>query len=551
MARALKDRELAILILLFASFRFFSLMLLRPGGFIADFSDFNVSFLPFARWSRYGIYPYFDFWMEYPPLLPWMVVLIYRASLLLPPWDDPRLWFNTLMGSAVLVFDLGNLILLYLMGCKLWGKEKGSLTGWAYLGLFALFYTAMGWLDNITLFFILLTLYLWIEHRLRNEFLTATLSGAALAAGFMFKISPALLLPLGLKVMRKKAFAFYLAIFVFTAILIGACFAAYNLEMFIASFRAILSRSPWETVWALASGYYSYGVIAGDRFSIPSSFAVYQPRIPNLIPLLIWMAVYLWVLLRPGGWNEPFHVIASASLVFFSYELLTPGYSPQHIVYFLPFLLLIMPEFSGILGATSFTLVNLFEAIGYFIVFPQERWLLSTVVILRTAGLLVLVIVCVLKLAERKPEFGRRALEAWSLLVILCLVIAVPFLGKIYFQARLAKTQCAALLETLQNYNPGKTIVFLGSSTHDSLYPYIRRTLRVALLPESPLIYDSLEKERLMFFKRQNITGKFLIIANQAIKSEVEALGWVERIFGPGLKVSEANGCLLMEFGQE
>ncbi|MCS7287063.1 MAG: hypothetical protein RMK30_08230 [Anaerolineae bacterium] len=546
-----KRNELAILILLFISLRFFALMLLRPGGFITDFSDFHVSFLPFAQWSRYGLYPYQDFWMEYPPLLPWMVVAVYKASLLLPPWDDPRLWFNTLIGLSVLLFDTGNLVLIYLMGYKLWGWEKGRLTGWIYLGLFATFYTALGWLDNIPLFFVLLSLYLWIGPSPKLGLIRALLSGASLGMGFMFKVVPALLLPLGFRALKKREFVLCLAGFSIVAGVLAVPFVVLNPDMFITSFRAMMGRSPWETVWAIMNGYYSYGVIAGDRFSTPESFAVYPSRIPGLLPLLLWGLIYFWLILRLRHQGEPSRLVTSASLVFFSYEALTTGYSPQHIVYFLPFLILLMPNPIGVAGAISFTLINLFEAVGYFIIFPEERWLLLMAVLLRTLGLLILAGICFLKITERHLKFGQWALKAWISLVVLCLAVAIVPLGKEYFQNRLAKTPCAGLQDKLQSYEAGINVVFLRGSLYDSLYPYLGRKLRAVLLPESALASSSLEEERLAFFERVGIREKFLVIVNQSDPFEVEALNWLEKTFGNGLRVSEAGSCVLMEFDRE
>jgi len=541
-------QDLAILAVLFISLRFFALFLFRVGGFITDFSDFNVSFLTFARWSRYGLYPYLDFWMEYPPLLPWMVIALYRVSLLLPPWHDSPLWFNALMGLTVLTFDVGNLVLLYLIGCRLWGWERGRFVGWIYLGLFAPFYTAMGWLDNIPLFFMLLSLWLWIELPPGRRLLSAIASGASLGVGFMFKIIPALLLPLGLKVLKGKGFAICLAVFLIVVSFIATPFMLQSPEIFITSFRAMLGRSPWETVWALVNGYYSYGVIAGDRFSVPESFALYHSRIPGMFSIILWGLIYLWLLLRRDQGGEPAYAVTAASLIFFSYELFTTGYSPQHIVYFLPFLLLTMPNLTGTVGAISLTLVNLFEAVGYFVMFPQERWLLVMAVILRTLGLFTLCLTTALKLIGGNLQLGLWILRAWASFALLCFVVATPLLGKVYIRDRLAITPCADLINKLQDYGAGTDVIFLSGETHDAIYPYLKRDLHISLLPELPLAFKSLEEERLAFFQRKDIKGKFLVIFNPAEPAEIEALDWLEKTFGPGVNVLNAGGCILMEF---
>ena len=80
-------QDFVLLLILYTSFRLMALLLFRPGGFIADYSDYNTSYLPFAQWSNQGLYPFVDYWLEYPPLFPWLVVLIYRLSI--PPDGTP------------------------------------------------------------------------------------------------------------------------------------------------------------------------------------------------------------------------------------------------------------------------------------------------------------------------------------------------------------------------------------------------------------------------------------------------------------------------------
>ena len=115
-------QPLNFLLVLVAGFRLGALLLLRPGGFIYDFSDYTFYRLT-AQFTNQGAYPVLDFWMEYPPLFPWLNSLLYRLSLLLPPAYDPRLWHYLLLGLVLLPFDLGILVLLHRIADRTWSRR--------------------------------------------------------------------------------------------------------------------------------------------------------------------------------------------------------------------------------------------------------------------------------------------------------------------------------------------------------------------------------------------------------------------------------------------
>src|SRR5512135_2390558 len=110
-----------VLLALFLVFRLLTLLLLRPGGFIRDWSDFDT-FLGIAATSDYGLYPFLHYWLEWPPLVPWLAVGAYKLSLLCPPWTNARLWFTLILGGVFLLFETGNFVLLYRIARRLAGE---------------------------------------------------------------------------------------------------------------------------------------------------------------------------------------------------------------------------------------------------------------------------------------------------------------------------------------------------------------------------------------------------------------------------------------------
>ena len=158
--------DFRLILVTFATFRTLTLLLFRPGGFIRDWSDFDT-FLGIAGLSDYGLYPFVDFWLEWPPLVPWLMVGAYKLSLLLPPWEDPRLWFVLILGTAFLLFEIGNFVLIHRIAGHIWSDAAVRMRIlWLYAGLFPPVYAMLGFFDGVALFFILLALWLILENRL-------------------------------------------------------------------------------------------------------------------------------------------------------------------------------------------------------------------------------------------------------------------------------------------------------------------------------------------------------------------------------------------------
>ncbi|MCB0158747.1 MAG: hypothetical protein KDD83_11500, partial [Caldilineaceae bacterium] len=114
-----------IVLALFVSFRVLALFTLRTGGFVADFSDYDF----YATWGRLthmGYRTFDNLWTAYPPLFAAIMLPVYELSARVPVWIEPRLWFHLLFGLTLLVFETGNLVLIYRLGAKL-DRDAGAV----------------------------------------------------------------------------------------------------------------------------------------------------------------------------------------------------------------------------------------------------------------------------------------------------------------------------------------------------------------------------------------------------------------------------------------
>ncbi|MFQ5886733.1 MAG: hypothetical protein ACE5II_05825, partial [Anaerolineae bacterium] len=350
--------DFLLVALLFIAFRLFSLLLFRPGGFILEWSGYYLQDQRAAELSNQGFYPFVHYWIEYPPLFPWLAVAAYRLSLLFPPWGTTNLWFNLFLGTMLLPFEIGNFILLYATALRVYDRDRAFRAAWLYAGLFAPVLIWLGWLDNFPLFFLLLALYLAITGR-------AILAGLATGVGFMVKVLPALVAPTALRVLpRARQKLGYLLATSLIAIFFALPFLVINPSFLLATFVNMASRPPWETIWALLVGYYSGGFPPplGERFdAATASVPVYPAHLPWLSISLAFASVYLFLYTRPLDWKEDIRPIAFTGLTLYLFMIYSKGYSPQWLVYVLPFIILLLPHLRGVIYTVLFTLANFLE----------------------------------------------------------------------------------------------------------------------------------------------------------------------------------------------
>ena len=483
-------QDFILLLLLYTSFRLMALLLLRPGGFIADYSDYNTSYLPFAQWSNRGLYPFVDYWLEYPPLFPWLAVLVYRLSILIPLWTEPRLWFNTLLGLSLLPFEIGSFVMIYLIALKLYDRTGALRCAWIYAGLFAPLYTWLGWFDGMPLFFLLLALYLLLKRR-------ALLAGLALGLGFMVKVIPLLILPIGWRSLQGlKERASYLITTGITVGLIALPFLLASPAFLLTAFRSMLSRSSWETIWALMDGYYSYGVVGGNRFLTAVKFSTHRSKLPWLWVTLFFALVYLWLYTRAVDWRNTVKPVAFAALSVNLFLLYSKGYSPQYIVTLLPWSALLLPNLRGVLYAILLSAINFLEGTAYFIIFPEERWLLAGTVLSRSALILALTIEYgMIFFSLSSPRVERIRDQAfWVLVVILLLAgcAAVYPLSKAYVENRYAQEEYRPVIELLQGEaeKGAQCLVLTDQSLYPRFYPWLRKYMDLYLVEDEKEITE-------------------------------------------------------------
>ncbi len=361
-------------------------LLWRPVGLFERGSDVGA-YEQRARLALQGLQPYLDYWVEYPPVFPWMAS---GLKLLSVPLGGDEAAFQVLFSLMMVAFEAGILWLIHAIAVRVWDEPRGLVTAAAYAALFYPIYIANRHFESIAVFFLLLGTYLVICERRH----TATL---AIALGMLTKLFPAAALPGLLAGQAWRSRLRYAGLLLAAVVGALAPLAVVGREFFVASLQNMLHRPAWETLWALADGYFGFGWIHRYRQTPDTALEFnYTPDIPGAA----WwaaaglVAALFAVLALRRSPPSPAGVVWTTGLALVAFALYLRGWSPQFMVWLLPFALLAFPGGRGFLIATGLSGLALLEYPVYFVLWSYfHPWTLWIVVVLRTLTILALGVV--------------------------------------------------------------------------------------------------------------------------------------------------------------
>jgi hypothetical protein len=279
----------------------------------------------------------------------------------------------------------------------------------------------------------------------------------------------------------------YLVAISLAVLLVALPFLFTGPDYLFQSLRSPVVRSTWETVWALIDGYYSYGVAGGwDRFDPAMAGAAQHPtQLPWWLITIGFALFYLALYTRRVDWADRRRVVAFTALTQNLLTLYFKGYSPQFLIMLLPFVILLISGWRGIAYALLLSAINLIEYPIYFLVLPEEHWLLAGTVLLRTLLLIVL------STEYAAQVYSWRVSErTWQQLAtgIVILVAVLGVLGAIfgfraYSQARYADSPHRTVMDLFtEQAAPGASLVTDEQFTYEQLYPFLHKRFRVSLV---------------------------------------------------------------------
>jgi hypothetical protein len=374
------------------------LFLFTPQGLFNAYSDYYFYFRS-AQLSDQGYFPFINMWYEYPPMLAYLSLAIYRLTQAIIPVGDVYSFgyqlFARLLGLVFLVFETGVLVLLYKIALEIWGREKADWLGWVYSGLSLPVFFWLYAHQVVVVFFMMLAIFLFISKRLWP-------SAAALGLGVASKFFPiVMVLPIVkfLWPQLKKIVVFVLLVLLVFGIGYLPFLYVGGGPWLIASFQALTNVGSYGTIWAVLDGNWgpgTYGPLS-TRVDLDQSMLLHAnpSRLPGWLVLAAFGLLYGVFFFRPVDRNNPVQFVWFSTLTWVIFHLYLRGWSPQWAVAFIPLILLSFPDHLGLILVLALTAV-------VFIEWPLSEFLESnalaiTVILGRTS----LFIVTLILLARR------------------------------------------------------------------------------------------------------------------------------------------------------
>ncbi len=410
--------------------------------FTPQYSDFGSFHYPFATLSLEGYYPFVHYWLEYPPVFPYLSLAVARVlGIFWTVGEAPHFQAYSVTLQAITgIVDVLNAWLIFHLVARRSGRDRGLFAALAFCVSFAAAFVAAGFFDGLALLTMLFGIKAWLDDRPLH-------AGVALGLGGAIKILPLVLLPAFVKCRRSSASLTRLGLAVgATMLAVWGIFLLADAERPLMPLRANSVRQPWETVWALIEKQYFFGALvpapnaelaiesevreavealpffAEDgrpvtggkrRILVRRVLSRFQPNLdvfPGMRqPLIYTLAGIAFLVLFIGSWRKVPATAADCLLPYsaflFTLALIySKGWSPQFVLYPVAFILMIFPTPRGALLALALMLLNFLEMpIWVYHVMP-----------LPTAGpamLIVLVLARTLFLAWLVWAFYRKILE--------------------------------------------------------------------------------------------------------------------------------------------
>lgn len=349
-------------------------------------------FYALAAESDRARFPYLDFWVEYPPLFPWLTVGLYQLAAALGS-ADRELTFAVLLTAVNLAAEYANLALVYALGMRLHGRAQAFKIALVYALLFPpVRFALFGMIEPLAEMALLGSLLAGITHR-------PLASGLLAGLGILAKVYPGAALP-GLVLLLRGADRrrWLLCCFGIT-LLVGGFFLVASPRGMQASVTATMSRPAWESPWALIEGCCAFGKLPepSTRGLSVEPFEQGSNRLPWPLVSALFGVAYFAVLVRRRAEVDAHAAVALTLFTVAMLMLWSRGFSPQFVQWLLPLLLIGLPGRAGLLLAVAFCVLVFVEYVPMtagspwleplLLVMILGRWLATLLVAILAARL--------------------------------------------------------------------------------------------------------------------------------------------------------------------
>lgn len=307
-------------------------------------------FVTFFRVTQIPGWPFLNYWVEFPPVFPFLSEILMRIS------GAQQHIYTYLLLFVLLAADAGNLYFFQRLAKRLWNEEESRFRIDFYLVILIALPYSWWYFDPLAVLFLLAGISFAVENR-------TTRAGVMLGLGALVKFFPLL----GLaalwnwrkpgRMLKTAAIAAGIFLVVIAVLwLISPLFTK-------ASLQSQGSKGSWETVWALVDGNYSTGNFGSLVDRLDARLATRPvgnpPRISPWVSLPIFVFIGLFLLIKTNT-SAP-KPVAAVGLAFSLFFLWSQGWSVQWVLFLIPIILLgLETRLAGLL-TVSFIMVNVLE----------------------------------------------------------------------------------------------------------------------------------------------------------------------------------------------
>ncbi len=364
---------------------------------MSTFGDFRLYYY-FAQLHREGLWPYRDYWYEFPPV----PVSLYTGVDALRANMSYMAWATT-FGLMMVACDVGTLVLLRRLALRLHGRGAAVVLPWAYAVLAAPVIFPWWTFEPLVVVLLLLALSWLLEGR-------DTRSALVTVLGTLTKYVSVLILPAVWRFYDRRRALRYTLLTLLPVALVLAGMVAWGGRMAAASLAAQANKASYESVWALIDGNMRTGRF-GDpatRFDVDAAYEPtgHAPVIPPLVRLVPFAAVGLFVITRRLRQDDR-GVVAFFTLTLVLFFLWAQGWSPQWALTLTPLILLNFPDRSGVLLCLVIGFISFVEYPGLFMRTAETQGEITgslvptyvAIILVRTAALVGLAVALYHRLA--------------------------------------------------------------------------------------------------------------------------------------------------------
>ncbi|MFN7036133.1 MAG: glycosyltransferase 87 family protein [Bellilinea sp.] len=305
----------------------------------------------YREWTALPGWPYLDYWVEYPPLFPFLSEILFRIA------GEQSFLYDFLMALVLALAGSVTLYLFQIIASQLHGESAGQIRSLVLFGIFAVLPYTWWYADSLILLLMMAGIWSVIQKKDKQAGLWIGLG--ILAKWFPLFLLPALIHQRPLKnILKTSGIALTLVLVVF-AVLYGI-----SPEMTMASLSAQPGRSSWQTVWALIDGNLTTGAYLTTEQRLDPSQSAFRIGNPPVIPPLLTLPVFCSIgiiLLARRSQPSNSNFLLNVGVVWIIFLLWSPGWSSQWVLYLLPLVLLTLPIGMGVLFSLGLVTIHVIE----------------------------------------------------------------------------------------------------------------------------------------------------------------------------------------------